>query len=382
MDTSDFDVVVIGAGAMGSAAAYYLARAGQRVLLLEQFAFGHARGSSHGESRIFRFAYLEPDYARLAMQSLPLWRELEAEAGEVLLHSTGGLDLADDAAGHAEVQQIARNLSELGCQSELLDAGQLARRFPQWRLSATAMGVYSPDAGVLHAGRSVATLQARARAHGAVLRDEEPALHVEPEPKTDAVVVATARGRYRARRVVITAGAWAQGLLRPLGIELPLQVTQEQVVYFRPRARPESFAPPHFPIWIHRNLWAYGLPAIEKPAIKVAFHHSGPVVDPATCGQAPRPEMTERLRAYLERHLPDAAGPPVEALTCLYTNTPDEDFIVDALPAFPSILLGSPCSGHGFKFAVGVGRALADLALAGRTEISIQRCGLSRFLAA
>lgn len=381
MTINQFDTIVVGAGAMGSAAAYHLARDGQRVLLLEQFEIGHTRGSSHGESRIFRYAYPNAAYVRLATQSKPLWRELEADAGEQLLFDTGGLDVGEDQTGQVEVTAVAAALESAGCPWEQLDRAELARRFPQWRLSEETSAVYSPDAGVLNATRCVQVMAARAAAHGATVHDREPVRQIIPA--ASSVEVVTDKNHHRAGRLIVTAGPWSSRVLQDVGLQLPLRVSQEQTVYFRPRANPETFAPKRFTIWIHhREQPVYGFPILGAPGIKLGFHHDGLSIDVGDYTQEPRPEVTRRLRAYLDRYLPDAAGEPFDATTCLYTNTPDHDFVVDVAPGLPQIAIGAGFSGHGFKFAIGIGRALADLVEHGETDMEIGHLGLDRFQSA
>lgn len=354
----------------GSAGAWQLSRDGRRVLLLEQFEVGHARGSSHGESRIFRFAYPQAQYARFAMQSKPLWLELEREAGTRLLHSIGGLDFADDADCFGEVKQIAAALRVNGAACEELDAKEIRRRFPQWNIPDATIGVFSPDGGWIEAGRAVRAMVNGAAKRGAVVREREPVVQIVPG---DEITVRTRTGVYVAQRLVIAAGAWVNVLTNFFGVELSLKVTQEQPVYFAPIRNGESFRAGKFPIWIHyrKPHFTYGFPTLETHGVKLAFHHDGPVIDPATAERAPNREVSQRLRDYLQIYLPDAAGDVVEEVTCLYTTTPDHNFIIDLLPGFPNVAIASPCSGHGFKFAAGIGRALADLVQFGKTDMEI-----------
>lgn len=378
MSAETYDAVVVGAGVMGSAAAWHLARDGKRVLLLEQFEVGHNRGSSHGESRIFRIAHTGIAYARLAIQSKGFWRELERAAGEPLLRETGGLDFADDAEGYGTISAIARTLEAMRRPFEKYDWAHLSRRYPQWRMMEGVVAVFSPEDGVLNATRCVHALAAQAAAHGCELHEREPVLKILSHP--DGAEIVTQKATYRASRLILTAGAWAKELLKQVGLVLPLTVTQEQTVYFRPKRNPESFRAGRLPVWIHyRKTALYGFPVLEKPGMKVAFHHEGPAIEVGEYTQTPRAEATIRLRAYLEKFMPDAAGESFEPETCLYTNTPDQDFIVDTAPGMPHIVVGSPCSGHGFKFAAGIGRALADLAERGASDLEIGHLRLARF---
>jgi sarcosine oxidase len=256
MSAERFDAIVIGAGAAGSAAGYQLAKDGRRVLLLEQFEIGHARGSSHGESRIFRFAYPQAWYAKFAMQSAPLWRELERDCGERLLHTTGGLDFADDPDCFAEVRQIWDALRANGAACEELTGKEIRTRFPQWRnLPDEAVGTFSPDAGWLSATRCVRAMCAEIVKRGGVVKGGEVVTGL-----TGSVEVTTTKGKYTADRLVIAAGAWINSLLKFLGLELPLKVTKEQPVYFAPLRNAAEFRSPRFPIWIHycKPAFTYG----------------------------------------------------------------------------------------------------------------------------
>ncbi|MCL6510742.1 MAG: N-methyl-L-tryptophan oxidase [Anaerolineae bacterium] len=375
--TDHFDTIVIGAGVMGSAAAYHLAKDGRRPLLIERFEIGHTLGSSHGESRIFRFAYNNPDYARLAMQCLPHWRALEADSGERLLEIIGGLDLTHDPAHYPDVEAVADALSQVGARFEQLDAAQIATRYPQWRLGDAAQAVFSPDSGFLRATRCVQVLVAQAAKYGATVREREPVTEIIPGQPVEVI---TAAGRYRANHLIITGGAWINELIRFVGVQLPVQIEQEQVTYFTPLRNAESFRRDRFPIFIHWRspITGYGFPIIDTPGVKVGFHHEGHFIDPDIPRQ-PRDEATQRVWAYVREHLPDAAGAPFEPTACLYTTTPDQNFVIDFAPDFDNVVICSSCSGHGFKFGAGIGRALADLVEHGATEMNIGHVRMRTF---
>jgi monomeric sarcosine oxidase len=369
---------------MGCAAAYHLARRGRRVLLLEQFALGHDLGSSHGHSRIIRLAYDAPDYVRLAQAAFPLWRTLEHEAGVELMLQTGGLDFA--LPGTPSFDSTRATLAASGIEFEQLDSREILRRFPQFQLPGETIGIYQHDAGILDANRCVATLADQARRHGAELRDNQGARQIRAAGS--GVEVRSDTATYYADRLVVTAGAWARPLLRQLGLDLPLTVTREQVAFFTPRSvdggpgDPDLFAPGRFPIFIHHAVdtpAAYGFPIFGLPGVKVAYHQRGPVVEPENDERAADPAVAASLHAYLSRWVPGAAGALLFTQTCRYTNTPDEHFIIDRHPEHPQIVIGSPCSGHGFKFGVLIGAILADLAERGATEYPIGMFGLGRF---
>ncbi|HYN90132.1 MAG TPA: FAD-dependent oxidoreductase, partial [Ardenticatenaceae bacterium] len=273
------------------------------------------------------------------------------------------------------------SLERAGCEHEALDCADIARRFPQWRLPENVVAVYSPDTGTLPATRCVEVQAARAAAHGCAMREREPVREILPDASGAGVV--TDQGPYRADRLVIAAGPWSDGILRQVGVVVPLRVSQEQTVYFRPRAGAEQFEVGRFPIWIHhQELPVYGFPDLHGLGVKVAVHRSGPFIAIGDYTKTPRPEQIDELRSYLERYLPDAAGEAHGLTPCLYTNTPDEDFVVDSLPGLPHIAFAAGFSGHGFKFGIAIGRALADLVQHGATELEIGHLSLARFRSA
>jgi sarcosine oxidase len=371
------DVIVVGGGVMGCAAAWQLARAGHRVRLLEQFAIGHERGSSHGPSRMIRLAYDTPDYVHLGQEAFRLWRELEEASGASLLRMTGGLDVGlPDALA---LDGVARTYDALGMPYERLDRDDLRHRYPQLTLPEGTIGLWQQDYGILAAGRCVATLATQARAAGAELRDAEPVLEIIPGG--EGVTVRTSRAVHHAGRVILTAGSWTQPLLAPLGIDLPLTVLQEQLAFFRVRD-PDLHSPDRLPLVIHRFPGTTTLgsvfPIYDHTGIKVMIDRLGPTVAPDNPDRAIAPVLLERLRAYATEILPGITGEILETTSCRYTMTPDEDFIIDRHPEYPQIVIASPCSGHGFKFAPVIGQMLADLAMRGETPYPTARFRLDR----
>ncbi|MFL5801431.1 MAG: N-methyl-L-tryptophan oxidase [Roseiflexaceae bacterium] len=361
-----YDAIVIGAGVMGCATAYHLARDGRRDMLLEQFALGHQRGSSHGRARIFRLTYARPEYVELARAALPLWRALEAEAGERLLLPTGGLQFG--APGEPGLAALRATLTTMGVPFEPLDRQAIAERFPQFDLPPETVGLYQADTALLDADRCVAALAAVARRHGAEIREGVAATRIAADG--DGVEVATQHEVFRADRLVVAAGSWVGGLLRQVGLDLPLTVTKEQFAYFAVRA-PALFEVGRFPIFIHHGDapdGGYGFPSYGLPGVRVAWHHGGPPIAPEDVGDVVDEQALAALRAYVMRLLPGATGEVLHAQTCRYTTTPDTHFILDRHPAHPQIVIASPCSGHGFKFGALIGRIAADLAQHGATD--------------
>lgn len=339
------DAIVVGAGVMGSATARALARSGRDVVLLERFPLGHARGSSHGRSRIFRFSYPDRRYVRMAMEALPLWRELEEDAGEEILRTTGGLDLGPAVNDHAG------SLAREGAAFELLEDVDAATRFPFISLPPGPV-LFQPDAGMVLADRAVDAFVRTALAAGAEVVEERPVLSVGADG--DGAVAETEEETYRAAVVVVTAGGWAPELLRPAGIELPVRPTRETVAYFR---IDESLPVPALVEWNEPAGYAVRSPG---QGIKAGEHGTGPVTDPNEEG-SPNPAAAERVAAWVRTRLPDIDPEPHLSETCIYTNTADESFVLER---HGPIVVGSACSGHGFKFAPWIGRHLAGLASA------------------
>ena len=334
----------MGAGIVGLATARALARDGRRVLVLERFEVGHGRGSSHGTSRIFRLSYPEEEYVRLALESLDGWRALEREAAETLLATTGSLDCGPYATAHRDA------MAACGVASEELDEAAASRRFG---VRLPSGGLLQADGGNLRADRCAAALLASATTAGAELREQTPVTALEPAG--EGVRLETTTGSVDARAVVVTAGAWAPRLLATAGIELDVVPTRETIVYLRlGRSEP----PPSLIHQVSPGRMPY---ALEAPGIglKAGVHQTGPVIDPDVDGQ-PEPALAEEAAAWAAARFPDAEPEPVKVETCLYTNAPADRFVLER---HGSIVVGSACSGHGFKFAPANGERLAALAL-------------------
>ena len=371
------DVIIVGGGVMGCAAAWRLALAGHRVRLLEQFGIGHALGSSHGPSRMIRLAYDAPEYVQMGQSAFALWEELEAASGESLLLRAGGVNAGLPHAN--ELAGIARTYDALGVPYERLDPDELRRRFPQLTFPDGTIGLYQADYGILAASRIVAALAAQARAHGAVIQESEPVQQIAPDG--DGVTVRTSRGTYRADRAILAAGSWLPPLLAPLGVDLPLTVLQEQLAFFRVRD-PRNHGPDRLPLVMHRFPGTTSIgsvfPIHGHEGVKVMLDRVGPAVDPASPNRGIDPVLLESLCEYAANLLPGTTGEVLEATSCRYTMTPDEDLVIDRLPEHPRIVIGSPCSGHGFKFAPVIGQMLADLVMQGETSYPIARFRLNR----
>ena len=357
------DVIVAGLGAHGSATAYHLASRGASVIGFERFARGHTLGSSGGLSRIIRLSYYEhPDYVPLLRRAWVLWRELERHSGETLLTETGGLYAGPPDGELVSGALLSARTHDL--EHEVLDTDALRSRYPLFAWLDGWTGVFERQAGWLAPERAIAAHQRLAEANGATLRFEEP---VERWESTGGGVrVHTSTGAYDADRLVIAVGAWAGQLVPSLAPDLVIE--RSVLFWFEPRGERDAFAA--LPIYIVQDTDRifYGFPYDAAAGLKVAGLHFGDRTDPDTVDREASTRDEERVRSWLRRRMPLANGERRAAKVCMYTNTPDANFIVDALPDHPNAVVASACSGHGFKFASVIGEICADLALDGETR--------------
>jgi sarcosine oxidase len=368
-----YDVVVVGVGGMGSAALYHLARRGKRVLGLERFDIPHELGSSHGSTRIIRLAYFEdPSYVPLLHRAYELWRELEAEAGEQLLHVTGTIE-----AGERIYDGALRSCHVHDLPHEELDGREVARRYPAYRFPAELPMLFQPDGGFVLPERSIVAHVEGALAHGATVRARERVTRWEETAA--GVRITTERGIVEAEQLVVTAGAWAQEVARlPPG----LVVAQRQVLAWFQPSRPELFAPERFPVFNIRVDAGhfYGFPVFGVPGFKLGrYYHLDERGDPDELFRGVKPEDEPLLRSFADEHFPDGAGPTMALKTCLFELSPDEHFLIDRHPEAASVVVGGGFSGHGFKFCSVVGEILAELVTDGATRHDIGLFRLDRF---
>jgi sarcosine oxidase len=375
--TERFDTVIVGLGAMGSAALHHLALRGLKVLGVDMFATPHVLGSTHGRTRIIREAYYEhPCYVPIVQRAYELWAQLEREIGEQLFVQTGGLMIGPP---DGEIFAGAlRSATEHGLAHTILEPGEVHARFPGFRVPDGSMALHEPRAGLLFPEKCVEAHLALARRAGASVRT---GVTVTAWEADDDVRIRTDAGELRARTLILAAGPWLPALVPEL--ELPLEIERQLFHWFEPRSHPEWYEAAHSPISLieyARDRFFATFPDVGH-GVKAGVHHEGEVIDI----DAPRAPASEaegaEMQALLARYLPQAAGRILDRATCVYTNTPDHDFVLDRHPEHPNVIIASPCSGHGFKFSSAIGEILADLVSSRATSFDLSPFALSRFQA-
>jgi len=371
----DYEYIVLGLGGLGSGAAYWLSRdAGAEVLGIEQFELGHVRGESQDHSRIIRLSYHTPEYVELAKLAYDAWSTLQRESGDQVWLKTGGLDFARrDSKIPLDTYRNAMRACNVAYED--VDAREIMRRWPQFTLDDDIQGLYQEQSGIAMAARANAAHQKIARANGATLIDRTPVTNILT--RGNEVAVETPGGTFSCRKLVIAAGPWSNRALGYLGIELPLEVTREQVTYFA-APRPDDFAPDRFPVWIWMDdPCFYGFPTFGEAGPKAAQDAGGKPVTADTRDFEPEPENQRGVEEFLSRYIPGALGPIIYTKTCLYTLTPDRDFVIDTVPGHDNITVAIG-AGHAFKFASQIGRLLSELALTGASTIDLSSFALDR----
>jgi len=373
----NYEVIVVGLGAMGSATIFHLARRGVRTLGIEQFEAGHTRGSSHGDSRIIRETYFEhPLYVPLVRRAHELWRELETISGSALMTIKGGLMIGPPDG--SVVSGTLRSAREHGLPYEILTREQVRQRFPAFEISADLVAVLDPRAGYLDP-------EACTRAHIVAARDVGAAVHYEEtlldwSAGESGVRVRTTGGEYHADRIVLACGPWMTGLVPDL--RLPLTIERQTVFWFEPLGS-TRYEADRFPIYAYEfkpGTICYGFPRLPRGVKASVMHDGETTADPGMVRREVTPDEAKALRAALRPVLPELADMKVrETATCLFTNTPDHDFVIDFHPSHPYVLVSSPCSGHGFKFASAIGELQAALLIDGQTKFDLSPFRIGRF---
>lgn len=379
---ANYDAAVIGLGAMGSAAAWQLARRGARVIGFDRFRPPHALGSSHGDSRVIREAYYEdPSYVPLVQRAYELWDELARETEQTLLRRTGAMMVS--APDGLLVPGALASARQHGIPHEALTAAEIRRRFPVMAAQEPLVGLLEERAGMLPVDACISAQLELAARSGAELRFDTPIERWSPTDLNDLespISMETADGPVTAERLIISAGAWTSSLLRKLN--LPLLVSRQVMFWMQPQGDASRFDAGRLPIWMWergRQDFGYGLPNFGA-GVKVGHHFPDQAVDPTDYDREVNARDEATVRGWLEGTLPEVSGAVLRAETCLYTNTPDAHFLLDIHPKRPNIVAASPCSGHGFKFAPAIGEAAADLALERRSRHDLHLFGFERLL--
>ena len=362
-----YTYVVLGLGGLGSAACYWLSRRhGAEVLGIEQFEMGHARGESEDHSRIIRLTYHTVPYVRFAQEAYRTWEVVERESGEQVVVRTGELNFWPQVTTLREAD-YAESMAACGVPFETLDAGEVRRRFPQFRFGDDIHAVYQPDGGLVGATRANDVHRRLARQNGATLVDDMPVAGIR---QVNGGYEIAAGGRtIGAEKIVVAGGPWTNRLLAHFGVEIPLMVTHEQVTYVD-SPNLADFTPDRFPVWIwmiHDNF--YGFPVYGAPGVKIAKDRFRPA-DPDRRSFEPDARNERDVLRFLEDHIPRAAGPVLYTKTCLLTHTPDADFVLDRIPGHPNCVCAVGAT-HAFKFASGIGKTLAELLVDGSTSADI-----------
>jgi sarcosine oxidase len=383
------DVLVLGLGAMGSAAAYQFAKRGLKVVGLDRFAPPHDLGSSHGDSRITRLAIGEGvAYSPLAMRSHEIWHAIERETGAELMRQTGGLIMT--SPNKTSVLPVENFFSTTvaaakthGIAHEILEAKAIRRRFPQFAVREEEIGYYEPEAGFLHPENCVRTQLGLAQKYGAELRTNEKVLGFEPS--AHGVRVRTEGGTYEADRLIVAPGAWMPELLGARYARL-FTIRRQVLFWFAVNGPIEPFLPGNFPVFIwelqgpERGIYGFPNSGRAGDGVKVATHGFGPVTTPDTVDRIVRDEEAAEMHAtYIAPYLPALDSRCVKAVVCLYTILPCDQFLIDFLPESDRIIVASPCSGHGFKHSAAIGEALAEMATTGRTRLDLSPFSFSQF---
>lgn len=368
-----YDAIVVGLGGMGSATIANLAARNARVLGIEQFTPAHSRGSSHGQSRIIRQSYFEhPNYVPLLIRAYELWRNLELETGLDLMTLTGGLMI-----GPPDCQTVQGSLASAVQHSlphELLTAAQIRDRFPAFNPPLGTVGLYETNAGYLRPELCIQAHLSQATKSNAELHFGERVIDWQPSSSGKTAIVRTEHNTYETPSLVLSPGAWAPSLFR---FELPLVVVRQVLFWIKPTSGTANFLPGRFPVYIWETLDGtqfYGFPqhGPESDGIKVAVFYNEEPCDPNRLSLTISPTLERQIRECLTTRIPSLTGAIVKTVPCMYTNTPDHHFILGKHPVYPSVTIASPCSGHGFKFCSVVGEILADLAMDGHTQHSIE----------
>ena len=376
-----FDVIVLRVGSMGSAACYHLAKRGAKVVGIEQFDVPHRHGSHHGKSRMIRKAYSEhSNYVPLLERAYELWEELQEKAQEPILNKTGALYLCE--SDNSVITGSLKSAQEHGLPHRHLNGEAIKSDYPAFRVNDSFEGFFEPDGRYLRPEDAILEHAWQASGLGAMILTNTPALGWTAT--SDGVEVRTAEGTLHGDQLIISTGAWTNKMLKNIGVELT--VTRQVQAWFEPEIDPEAFSPENFPCWFIETDAPHGhygfsiLPG--KKGVKIAEHRPGDMVPLEAISRAiakPKGDELKALQNTLAQYIPDAAGKLLKSYTCLYTNSPDQHFIVDKIPDNDRVTIAAGFSGHGYEFSSVMGEVLADLATNGSTKHPIEFLGLNCF---
>ncbi|XP_053313029.1 peroxisomal sarcosine oxidase [Spea bombifrons] len=380
--SSKYDCIVIGAGIQGSFTAYHLAKSGKKTLLLEQFPLPHSRGSSHGQTRIIRRAYPEDFYTDMMEECYQLWAEVERESETKLYRKTGLLVLAN--AGNHAFEVVCENMKQRQIPWESLSQATFKMRYPGFSIKPGEEVCNDINGGVLYADKSLRAVQGLFQLMGGVIHDGEKVTHIEPGP---VVIVSTTSSTYEAEKLVITVGPWAKKVLSPLGLQLPLKTLRINVCYWREKNPGDSGILQNLPCFLGMQLNGdqrdvYGLQSQEYPGlIKICYHHGNEAEPEERDLQVKDPKIPDIqiLRSFISNYLPGLHPEPVVVEQCMYTSTPDTNFILDHHPLHKNIVIGAGFSGHGFKLSPVVGKILSELCIGTKSTYDLKPFQIARF---
>lgn len=373
---NSYDVAVLGAGAFGSAAAYHLSKTGKKILVIDRYSPPHNLGSSHGQSRIIREAYFEsPVYVPLVQQAYQLWYELEKESNNKLLLKTGGLMLGTHSS--KVVQGAILSAQTYNLPYELLNSNEIIKRFPGFKPTYETVGVFEKNAGILFPEECIKTNLELAKNSKLDFCFNE--IVSEIKSNNSEVEIITSKEKYTATKVIVSTGAWMNDLLPEL--QLPLTVARQVLFWFNSNVEDaQKFLPENFPVYIWQcspDKIFYGFPDIGD-GIKIAIHHKGKLTTPDTIDRQVHENEINEITMLVKQYLNMQPAFNYSAI-CMYTNTPDEDFIIDYHPAHKNIIIASPCSGHGFKFSSAIGKLLCNMALEKHVDFDLSVFSIKRF---
>ncbi|KAB5550336.1 hypothetical protein PHYPO_G00052620 [Pangasianodon hypophthalmus] len=374
-----YECIVIGAGIQGSFTTYHLAKNNKNTLLLEQFVLPHSRGSSHGQTRIIRKAYEEDFYTHMMEESYELWAQLEEEAGLKLYRRTGLLLMGPENG--KDFQLIKNSVQRNKVPTVVLERHEFSQHIPNVNLTSGDAAIVETTAGVLYADRALRAAQMVFQSHGGVIKDGEKVINIKPG---DLITVTTDSGTYQAKNLVITAGPWAKTLLSLTGLQLPLQVVRINVCYWKEKVPGSYSISNRFPCFIQMQPKEaehdiYGLPSNEYPGLMKVCYHMGSETEPDERDRQTDRRDVDALSSYISRCFPGLVPVPAVVESCMYTVTPDNNFVLDCHPTYSNIAIGAGFSGHGFKFAPVVGKVLCELSMGQNPSYDLSPFSIQRF---